>query len=60
MLSGDDAGASKHLGVLTVYCVHNEEMDGYSVLLLTQYCAVRVIRSRRMRWAGHVLRMGER
>ena len=29
-----------------------------STVLLTQYCA-RVVKSRRMRWAGHVARMGE-
>ena len=36
--------------------LHNEELNGL-------YCSpniVRVIRSRRMRWAGHVERIGER
>ena len=36
--------------------LHNEELNDL-------YCspnAVRVIKSRRMRWAGHVARMGER
>ena len=36
--------------------LHNEELDDL-------YCSpniVRVINSRRMRWAGHVARMGER
>ena len=36
--------------------VHSEELND-------QYCSpiiVRVIKSRRMRWAGHVARMGER
>jgi len=36
--------------------LHNEELNDL-------YCSpniVRVIRSRRMRWAGHVVRMGER
>jgi hypothetical protein len=35
--------------------MHNEELHGL-------YCSpsiVRVIKARRMRWAGHVLRMGE-
>ena len=35
--------------------MHNEELNGL-------YCSpniVRVIKSRRMRWAGHVARMGE-
>ena len=35
--------------------LHNEELNG-------RYCSpniVRVIKSRRMRWAGHVARMGE-
>jgi hypothetical protein len=36
--------------------LHNEELYGlYSSLNI-----VRVIKSRRMRWAGHVARMGER
>jgi hypothetical protein len=35
--------------------LHNEELNGlYSLLNI-----VRVIKSRRMRWAGHVARMGE-
>jgi hypothetical protein len=35
--------------------LHNEELNGlYSVPSI-----VRVIKSRRMRWAGHVARMGE-
>jgi len=36
--------------------LHNEELNDL-------YCSpnnVRVIKSRRMRWAGHVVRMGER
>jgi hypothetical protein len=36
--------------------IHNEELNEL-------YCSpniVRVIKSRRMRWAGHVVRMGER
>ena len=36
--------------------LHNEELNGlYSSLNI-----VRVIKSRRMRWAGHVARMGKR
>jgi hypothetical protein len=35
--------------------LHNEELNGlYSLLNI-----VRVVKSRRMRWAGHVARMGE-
>jgi len=30
-----------------------------SALLFRMYCISRVIKSRRMRWAGHVARMGE-
>jgi hypothetical protein len=35
--------------------LHNEELDLYSSPNI-----VRVIKSRRMRWAGHVVRMGKR
>ena len=35
--------------------LHNEELNGLYCLLNI----VRVIKSRRMRWAGHVTRMGE-
>ena len=38
-----------------IYMLHNEELNGL-------YCSpniVRVIKSRRMRWAGHVACMGE-
>jgi hypothetical protein len=36
--------------------LHNEELrDLYSSL-----CIIRIIKSRKMRWAGHVARMGER
>jgi hypothetical protein len=36
--------------------LHNEELNGlYSSLNI-----IRVIKSRRMRWAGHVTRMGEK
>ena len=35
--------------------LHNEELNG----LYTSSNIVRVIKSRRMRWAGHVARMGE-
>jgi hypothetical protein len=35
--------------------LHNEELSDLYSLLNT----VRVIKSRRMRWAGHVARMGE-
>ena len=35
--------------------LHNEELNG----LYTSPNVVRVIKSRRMRWAGHVARMGE-
>jgi hypothetical protein len=33
--------------------LNNEELDDL-------YCIIRVIKSRRMRWAGHVARVGER
>jgi hypothetical protein len=36
--------------------LHNEELNG----LYSSPTIVRVIKSRRMRWAGHVARMGER
>ena len=36
--------------------LHNEELN--DLVLLTQY--VRVIKSRMMRWVGHVARMGDR
>ena len=36
--------------------LHNEELDD----LYSSPDIVRVIKSRRMRWAGHVARMGER
>ena len=35
--------------------LHNEELNG----LYPSSNIVRVIKSRRMRWAGHVARMGE-
>ena len=35
--------------------LHNEELND----LYTSHNTVRVITSRRMRWAGHVVRMGE-
>jgi hypothetical protein len=36
--------------------LHNEELcDLYS-----SPCIIRIIKSRRMRWAGHVVRMGEK
>jgi hypothetical protein len=35
--------------------LHNEELHG----LYSSPSAVRVIKARRMRWAGHVARMGE-
>ena len=35
--------------------LHNEELKG----LYSSHIIVRVIKSRRMRWAGHVARMGE-
>jgi hypothetical protein len=35
--------------------LHNEELNLYS-----SFSIVRVIKSRRMKWAGHVARMGER
>jgi hypothetical protein len=35
--------------------LHNEELNG----LYSSPNIVRVIKSRRMRWAGHVVRMGE-
>ena len=35
--------------------LHNEELNG----LYPSPSIVRVIKSRRMRWAGHVARMGE-
>jgi len=35
--------------------LHNEELNG----LYSSSNIVRVIKSRRMRWAGHVARMGE-
>jgi hypothetical protein len=34
---------------------HNEELHG----LYSSPCRIRVIKARRMRWAGHVARMGE-
>jgi hypothetical protein len=34
--------------------LHNEELNLYSLP-----CIVRVVKSRRMRWAGNVARMGE-
>jgi hypothetical protein len=36
--------------------LHNEELND----LHSSPCIVRVIKSRRMKWAGHVARMGER
>jgi hypothetical protein len=36
--------------------LHNEELND----LYSSHNIVRVIKSRRMRWAGHVARMGER
>jgi len=36
--------------------LHNEEFNG----LYCSHSIVRVIKSRRMRWAGHVASMGER
>jgi hypothetical protein len=36
--------------------LHNEELNG----LHSSPNIIRVIRSRRMRWAGHVARMGEK
>jgi len=36
--------------------LHNEEING----MYSSPSIVRVIKSRRMRWAGHVARMGER
>jgi hypothetical protein len=36
--------------------LHNEELNDLYCLPET----IRVIKSRRMRWAGHVVRMGER
>jgi hypothetical protein len=35
--------------------LHNEELHG----LYSSPCIIRVIKARRMRWAGHVARMGE-
>ena len=35
--------------------LHNEELSG----LYSLPCIVRVVKSRRMRWAGHVARMGD-
>jgi hypothetical protein len=35
--------------------LHNEELHG----LYSSHSIVRVIKARRMRWAGHVARMGE-
>jgi hypothetical protein len=35
--------------------LHNEELHG----LYSSHSIIRVIKSRRMRWAGHVARMGE-
>jgi hypothetical protein len=35
--------------------LHNDELHS----LYSSPCIVRVIKSRRMRWAGHVARMGE-
>jgi hypothetical protein len=35
--------------------LHNEELHG----LYSSPCIVRVIKTRRMKWAGHVVRMGE-
>ena len=41
---------------LSIIQLHNEELSGlYSLPNI-----VRVVKSRRMRWAGHVARMGER
>jgi hypothetical protein len=47
---------SDYTAILTVYeKLHNEELnDLYSLPNI-----VRVVKSRRMRWAGHVARMGE-
>ena len=39
----------------TLYILHNEELND----LYSSPNIVRVIKSRRMRWAGHVARMGE-
>jgi len=38
-----------------IYILHNEELND----LYSSPNIVRVIKSRRMRWAGHVARMGE-
>jgi hypothetical protein len=35
--------------------LHNEELHSYLVL----FAKIRMIESRRMRWAGHVARMGK-
>jgi hypothetical protein len=36
--------------------LHNEELHN----LYASQCIIRMIKSRRMRWAGHIARMGER
>jgi hypothetical protein len=36
--------------------LHNEELDN----LYTSQSIIRIIKSRRMRWAGHVARIGEK
>jgi hypothetical protein len=43
-------------GEVTGRKLHNEELN----YLYRSLNIVRVIKSRRMRWAGHVVRMGER
>ena len=44
-----------HLSLVIVVVLHNEELND----LYSSPNIVRVIKSRRMRWVGHVARMGE-
>jgi hypothetical protein len=44
------------LRIDTSYCLHNEELND----LYPSPNVIRVIKSRRMRWAGHVAHMGEK
>jgi hypothetical protein len=41
---------------LVSHCLHNEELHN----LYSSPSIIRVIKSRKMRWAGHAARMGER
>ena len=58
-----------YVGTLYIYCLNNYNFGASGKITLqifffcgVAYCSpniVRVIKSRRMRWAGHVARMGE-